>query len=70
MLIVIFDITIAELQLEVAIIINLLIIKATKDLHYLFFPRTIRAWNSLLKDVVESNCLETFKFKLAFYLTD
>ena len=46
-------------------------VNATKDVYfYSFFPRTLRMWNKLPKDIVESNSLETFKTKISKYLTE
>ena len=45
--------------------------KATKDVYfYSFFPRTIRLWNSLPAELVESCSLSTFKSKLLDYLVN
>ena len=42
-------------------------VNATKDVYlYSFFTRTLRMWNKLPKDVVESDSLETFKTKSSF----
>ena len=43
-------------------------INATKDVYfYSFFPRTLRVWNKLPKDVVHSNSLEIFNTKISKY---
>ena len=40
--------------------------KATKNLYfYSFFPRTLRQWNNLPADIVESNSLSQFQSKLS-----
>ena len=42
---------------------------ATKSIHfYSFFSRTIRLWNKLLAEIVESNFLAVFYSKLLAYL--
>ena len=42
---------------------------ATKNIHfYSFFSRTIRLWNKLLAEIVESNFLAVFYSKLLAYL--
>ena len=42
---------------------------ATKNIHfYSFFSRTIRVWNKLLAEIVESNFLAVFYSKLLAYL--
>ena len=46
-------------------------INATKDVYfYSFFPRTLRVWNKLPKDVVDSNSLEIFKTKISKYFIE
>ena len=43
--------------------------KATKNTYfYSFFPRTIRLWNTLPAEIVESNSLAVFNSKLLLYL--
>ena len=42
---------------------------ATKSIHfYSFFSRTIRLWNKLLAEIVESNFLAVFYSKLLAYI--
>ena len=44
--------------------------KATKNLYfYSFFPRTLRQWNNLPADIVESNSLSQFQSKLSDHLS-
>ena len=44
--------------------------KATKNIYfYSFFPRTLRQWNSLPADIVESNSLSQFQSKLLNYFS-
>ena len=46
-------------------------VNATTDVYfYSFFPRTLRMWNKLPKDIVESDSLETFKTKISKYFTE
>ena len=46
-------------------------VNATKDVYFFsFFPRTLRMWNKLLKDIVESDCLETFETKISECFTE
>ena len=43
---------------------------ATKNLYfYSFFPRTLRQWNNLPADIVESNSLSQFQSKLSDHLS-
>ena len=45
--------------------------KATKNTYFnSFFPRTIRHWNSLPAEIVETNSFEVFKTKLSSYLVN
>lgn len=44
---------------------------ATKDVYfYSFFPHTLRMWNKIPKDIVESDSLETFKTKISKYFAE
>lgn len=44
---------------------------AIKDVYfYSFFPHTLRMWNKIPKDIVESDSLETFKTKISKYFAE
>lgn len=46
-------------------------IKATKNVYlYSFFPRTLRIWNKLARDIFESISLEPFKTKISKYFNE
>jgi len=46
-------------------------VNVTKDVYfYSFFPRTLRMWNKIPKDIVESDSLETFKTKISKYFAE
>lgn len=71
MLIIIFDLIIAESELVGAIIINLFKTRLPRTFNiFSLFPKTIRVWNSLPTDIVKSNSLEIFKSELLSYSID